>query len=391
MIENNHQHKHHRNCSHENSSLNNIISKPHLSKPKKLNVPNKTVRINYNSEQIIDNGENMSNTDELSFNDANELNGKINSDNHLNVPIQNSIRKFSVPVVHRKSSHYSGGSDDRRRKSIYVKTDNNIAAFRSRKFSLYPPIFKTNELPNLNKRRSTRLLSTFVPNDFSRKEDLLKSKNNEENSEFEVLEEIPANSKDISFTSSLSKIGQCAMIKSYEDELYSKLKSKFPQKDLPRVSTPTFNFQTSSKKSVGNISTPSLWSIPSCSSFTSSLSVKTEDTAQTPCININAPENTELRKHRVSKQILEAKEILDDIKKIKKENFDEEYEDEIETISDLPSSIKYSIDKRNSYIDIDSINLHKLRLENNQGEQTIQKYQNWQKNWSRMLHELYFE
>jgi hypothetical protein len=236
-------------------------------------------------------------------------------------------------------------------------------------------------------------LSNFVANDVNRKEELVKKiKSNDDNSEFESQEEIPVNNKDISFTASLSKIGQCAMIKSYEDELYSKLKSKYPQKDLPRVNTPTFNFQTSSRKSVDSMSTPSLWSMPSYSSFTSSLTAKTDGTIQTPYLNINAPENAELRKHRVSRQILEAKKILDEIKNIKKENYDPMDNDcETETISDLPSSNKYSLDKRNSYIDIDSIGLHKMRLENNPGTLAIKRYQNWQKNWSRMLNELYFE
>jgi hypothetical protein len=396
MIENTRQHKHHENCNHEHSNLKNIISKPHLSKPKKLNT-NKMVRINYNSEKILDNEENLKNTDDLSFNET-------NCDNFLDIP--DNIRKISVPVMVRKTSQfsedsssirkmsiYSSGSDDKRRKSIYVKNYNYLPAFGPRKFSLYPAIFRPNELPNINKPRSTRLLSNFVANDVNRKEELVKKiKSNDDNSEFESQEEIPVNNKDISFTASLSKIGQCAMIKSYEDELYSKLKSKYPQKDLPRVNTPTFNFQTSSRKSVDSMSTPSLWSMPSYSSFTSSLTAKTDGTIQTPYLNINAPENAELRKHRVSRQILEAKKILDEIKNIKKENYDPMDNDcETETISDLPSSNKYSLDKRNSYIDIDSIGLHKMRLENNPGTLAIKRYQNWQKNWSRMLNELYFE
>ena len=196
---------------------------------------------------------------------------------------------------------------------------------------------------------------------------------------------------ELKFTTSLSKIGQCAMLKSYEDELYMKLKLKFPKQHLPRVNTPTFNLQSSATRTNDISTTPSLCSLPSYSSFASTNSTITRKTYQSiSSWDLNAPENEQIRKFQVSRQIEEAMEILDDINKIKsdgKESKNQIKEDEVDILSNASNDYRYDSDRRDSFIDIDSIDLHKYG--SNDAEKAIKKYEKWQHNWSRMLNDMF--
>ena len=51
----------------------------------------------------------------------------------------------------------------------------------------------------------------------------------------------------------LSATGQCAMLKTYEDEMYRQLKSRFPNKTLCRVGTSKFNSIINSHRQNNNV------------------------------------------------------------------------------------------------------------------------------------------
>ena len=181
------------------------------------------------------------------------------------------------------------------------------------------------------------------------------------------------------------------MLKSYEDELYSKLKSKFPKKYLPRISTPTFNLQTSARKSIDSSKIPSLSSMPSYSSITSNSTItqKTNSDTTLPTLETTTDETEEMKKQRVGRQVQEAKRILDYINNIKPDSLNQINEDEEDNNSSTTSNYMLGANRRMSSIDIDSIELHKMRLDKNYGELAIKKYERWQNNWSKMLKEMF--
>ena len=55
-------------------------------------------------------------------------------------------------------------------------------------------------------------------------------------------------SRDLKFSNILSDDGQCAILKTYEDEMYKQIKSRLPKKSIPRISTPIFNMKLNKKQ-----------------------------------------------------------------------------------------------------------------------------------------------
>lgn len=62
---------------------------------------------------------------------------------------------------------------------------------------------------------------------------------------------------DMKFANILSSDGQCAILKTYEDELYKQIKERMPKKSIPRISTPIYNMKLNKqqKASTSSIST----------------------------------------------------------------------------------------------------------------------------------------
>lgn len=106
--------------------------------------------------------------------------------------------------------------------------------------------------------------------------------------------------EDMKFGSSLSKDGQCALLKTYEDELFKRLKEHFPREYLPRIKTAMFK---QNKKDYFNDDS----SLDRISSPASSMCTSSEMSEQK-------------RRIKISKQIRSAMEIIDDLSKLTNDN-----------------------------------------------------------------------
>jgi hypothetical protein len=173
------------------------------------------------------------------------------------------------------------------------------------------------------------------------------------------------------FSCGLSKIGQCAMLKTYEDELYSKMKMKFPKNHFPRVETPLFNTNVDLKQ-VKKPSRSSLSSSVSCTSLTSLTDDNTLRKTNTSISSWDTFENEHSKKYQVSKQIEDAMEILDDLVKIKSLNQIEPFR-----MDDLVFNLQVK-DQDKASVE------NSLMIDN-----TIKKYERWHFNWSRMLTDMF--
>lgn len=184
------------------------------------------------------------------------------------------------------------------------------------------------------------------------------------------------------FGSSLSKTGQCAVLKCYEDEIFYRLKQRFPYRMFPRVSTPAFELSLNKEKqkhthsavSETNVASPKQWE---------SNSIVSEPACTEPANKHKTEEK--LRSYFVDKQITAAIEILDDLKKISPLASDNN-ECIYESVESFAGSELCETESMMSHQrTLSTLNCDSERFFN----QIWKKYENWYSEWSRMLNVLF--
>ena len=159
-------------------------------------------------------------------------------------------------------------------------------------------------------------------------------------------------------SSVLSKTGQCAILKCYEDEIFKEIKWRIPDRYFTRITTPLFDLNS------GDSQYSDIWELGS---------VRSESVFS----EISEPNkhNTEekLRNYLVDKHISAAMEILDDLKKITPRNECSEESDDSQNCA-LSDSGSVITELRTNESDVDQLI-----------NQICRKYSKWIGEWSRML------
>jgi hypothetical protein len=182
--------------------------------------------------------------------------------------------------INRKSTQFTFTSPHRQSQV----TSNSVQAYLNRLRKSRSQSISTLGL-NRSRKTTTHRLSKFrLTEDCD---------DNEDDDDDACLEEVK-------FGSSLSKDGQCAMLKTYEDELCKRLKEHFPREYLPRIKTAMFKLNT--KHYYNDNSSQERSSSP-----TSSICTLSDMSEQK-------------RRLKVSKQIRSAMEIIDDLGKLTNDN-----------------------------------------------------------------------
>ena len=293
----------------------------------------------------------------ITINDASFSDSK---DDYLDVPMPTDSRKYSIsmfrdsiPVDHEMEYQRSASlvpsfkPSSQTRKSDLLP--NKLSMVKAKAFVSTP-----NDSPSNKLNRRSR--SSFMCDSFQ----------NEEANEYR-------------FSCGLSKIGQCAMIKSYEDEIYNKLKMKFPKTYFPRVRTPLFNLNTNPQACSSSLSytaSNTLLSLsPSCTSINSFQDCKSNTPLVVSPWDILKHENENISKYSITKQIEDAMEILDDLSKIKPETIEESVQ---------PITVKLvKMGRCPSFIDNNAAT-NSLIMDN-----TFKKYEIWHFNWTKMLTDMF--
>jgi hypothetical protein len=193
------------------------------------------------------------------------------------------------------------------------------------------------------------------------------------------------------FSCGLSKIGQCAMLKTYEDELYSKMKMKFPKNHFPRVQTPLFNTNADLKPDK-QLSSSSLSRSLSCTSLTSIADDSNPATQRKTTTSESSWDTTgsgldsdNSKKYQISKQIEDAMEILDDLVKIKSGARNDTIE-----INDLVFDFQKRNDQDGKNRPTESNTCDPTSIEETlMIDNTIKKYERWHFNWTRILTDMF--
>lgn len=136
---------------------------------------------------------------------------------------------------------------------------------------------------------------------------------------FRRISVIKNSNNDLSFSNILSIEGKCATIKAYEDEMYAKLKLRFPDVELPRVTTPVFNSKCDlyNKRAGDDLKMTSF----SYSNFDSISTDNSDDLTEeflSKRINprkMSLPFVNDSRENKINKQIENAMKILDYLEK----------------------------------------------------------------------------
>jgi hypothetical protein len=140
---------------------------------------------------------------------------------------------------------------------------------------------------------------------------------------FEKISVLRNSNNNLKLGSILSATGQCAMLKTYEDEMYKQLKTRFPNKTLCRVGTSKFNSIINSHRQNNN--------------------AKNEEEKS---VELSA------RQLKINEHITEAMDILDEL-----------------------SPLNCQKNRYEEYIDMSS------KSEN----ETVSRYEKWQIKWANML------
>ena len=227
-----------------------------------------------------------------------------------------------------------------KRRSICVTKNSDFNAFslqaaRNRFITRF-------SLPNINKTQHSSIMKSKI------------NKPSEDNSRDKIMASGKKNSK---FSSSLSKTGQCAILKTYEDEIYSQLKMRNPRRNLPRVSTAEFNSKSKSKcsKDLSELGSSSPTLLLTC--VDSCCDVADENFTET---NVTFEE-------MIEKQIDKAKKILDDIARVNKTEQSERDAGQNFFLSENGSNSFWS-DRLGS---------------------VVRDYEEWHRKWSRMLNKMF--
>jgi hypothetical protein len=196
--------------------------------------------------------------------------------------------------------------------------------------------------------------------------------------QYEEMVELKKLQNNLKFTTSLSPCGQCAMLKSYEDEIYKQIKITYPKKIVPRVCTPIYNLKlqmnTNIKKGINSNEF-----IRESSSNSSLLSTHSSYSEDNQLRNVNGSESSHLedenfekiKKYEINKQIQVAMEILDELSKQRK-LMSTSGLIAASGLRDKPLSLNPNLFYMNV---IDSEKMNEI----------IKKYESWHAKWSQML------
>lgn len=250
----------------------------------------------------------------------------------------NKNRSNDLPLINRRSSLTSSF-----RNNSFSMPKYSQSSFR--RYTLPCPPSK-NSMQFLMPRKSS----------FRRKSMEMKRENSTEIIEQRRKSACLQAQKDAKLTSSFTKTAQCAMLKTYEDQMFNQLQSLCPHKYLPRIPTPYFNSRTI--KENGNLSNDSDFSSSSSmSSFASEFSLK-----EYPNAELNTKE------HQIDKQIGSAMKILDFLSEFRTQ-LNQENQQNVDLGVHFTNSYKSSSDKLNKI---------------------VEKYERWHRRWLKMLDNNYF-
>lgn len=154
---------------------------------------------------------------------------------HINMSVRSSSNEYS-----RENSVRNLSESPARLKTNLLKPiqDMNQTQHFSRRFSFGSTFLFPESLP-LNSRLTTKRQSSMPNNKKISEEN--KIEENPLGNSFEKISVLRNSNNNLKLGSLLSTTGQCAMLKTYEDEMFKQLKRRFPNKILCRVGTSKYN------------------------------------------------------------------------------------------------------------------------------------------------------
>jgi hypothetical protein len=174
--------------------------------------------------------------------------------------------------------------------------------------------------------------------------------------------------KSFNLSCSLSKTGLCAIMKTYEDEMYKQLKIRNPRQNLPRITTAAFNASSRAQKVANSHSDPNECK-SSRSSLASNESNEDEERADAERLLKEAVPLESL----VNRQVEKAMKILNELGECKYYHHHNAH--------------NYEDLNRNSLnvCDDNTSNETSFAVPDDEFNTIAKKYESWHLKWSRML------